>query len=100
MFKKIASDAYATAKNLGINLLVENSDIQELYQYHRTHKFAKLVKRNNDNTINKTETKLFIKDKLDDFFYNNFSKDGYAVIYAVHFNEQRRAVGVVLLRAG
>ena len=47
-----------------------------------------LVKRNNDNTINKTETKLFIKDKLDDFFYNNFSKDGYAVIYAVHFNDE------------
>jgi hypothetical protein len=49
--KRIASDAYATAKNLGINLLVENSDVQELYQYHRTHKFAKLVKRNNDNII-------------------------------------------------
>ena len=51
--KKIASDAYATAKNLGINLFVENSDIQELYQYHRTHKFAKLVKRNNDNITGK-----------------------------------------------
>ena len=60
--KKIASDAYATAKNLGINLLVENSDIQELYQYHRTHKFAKLVKRNNDNII---------KDNL----YFSYNKD-------------------------
>ena len=46
-----------------------------------------LVKKNNDNTINKEETKNFIKGELDDFFYNHFSKDGYAVVYAVHFND-------------
>lgn len=45
------------------------------------------VKKNDDNAINKEETKNFIKSNLDDFFYSHFSKDGYAVIYAVHFND-------------
>jgi hypothetical protein len=45
-----------------------------------------LTVKKEDGFIDKEKTKALIEHDVDQFFTENFTKEGYAVVYAIHFN--------------